>query len=42
MIDFLLGFLVGGIAINRAPWLYGTIQRVLIRARDAARDRLPK
>ena len=37
MIDFALGFLCGGIAINRVPWLYQMIQRVLVRARDAIR-----
>lgn len=37
MIEFALGFLAGGIAINRAPWLYGVIQTWLVRARDAIR-----
>lgn len=37
MINFALGFICGGIAINRAPWLYGVIQTWLVRARDAIR-----
>lgn len=41
MIEFVLGFVAGGIAINRAPWLYGVIAAWLVRARDAIRERRP-